>query len=270
MKYKLLAVVILLLVAFLAGFWTQHPKVQRLQAELSSTQQEAASTKARLQFAQLRDSGAMLYLQASLNRFDLAQEYSTRFFDQATQLAYQTTDAELKKRLESILTLRDKVTAGLATKDPGVVANLQSLLIDTQGLGSPAGQGAGSQPGPSRADRLQNYLAAWKKGDVDLILGTLADNFVLHDPEYGTISKAEYRQYFANLRKAIQAAGGNQPNQAFRESTDVVTREEGDSLIAWVHWSFPGTEIEGASLSRIGAGGIVSQQVFYKTPLKKP
>jgi hypothetical protein len=270
MKYKLLVVVILLLVAFLAGFLTQHSKVQQLQGELSSTRQEAASTKARLQFAQLRDSGAMLYLQASLNRFDSAQEYSTRFFDQATQLAYQTADPELKKRLESILTLRDRVTAGLARKDPGVVANLQSLLINAQALGLPPGQGSGSQPGPSKADHLQNYLAAWKKGDVDLALGALADSFVLHDPEYGTISKAEYRQYFANLRQAIQAAGGSQPNQAFRESTDVVTREEGDFLIAWVHWRFPGTEIEGASLSRIGAGGILSQQLFYKTPLKKP
>lgn len=269
MKYKLPLGVILLLAAYLVGFLTQHSKVRQLEGKLSSARQEAASTQARLQLAQLRDSGAMLYLQASLNRFDSAQEYSTPFFDQATQLAYKTTDPELKKRLESILSLRDKVTAGLARKDPGVVANLQSLLINTQALGLPPGQGSGPRPGQSKADHLQNYLAAWRKGDVDLVLAALADSFVLHDPDYGTIPKAEYRQYFANLRKAIEAAGGNQPNQAFRESTDVVTSEEGDSLIAWMHWRFPGTEIEGASFSRIGAGGILSQQLFYKAPLKK-
>jgi hypothetical protein len=122
---KILVGVVLLLVAFSAGFIPQYTKGKRLERELSELRHENS-------LAQLRDLAGLAYLQASQKDYGLASATSTSFFDRAREVANQTPDSSGRKPLENLLSLRDQITAELAKGDPGVVSDLQTLLVKTR------------------------------------------------------------------------------------------------------------------------------------------
>ncbi len=97
----------------------------RLEKELGEARQENS-------LAQLRDLAGLAYLQASQKDYGLAGGTSTRFFDRAREVANQTPDSSGRKPLEDLLNLRDQITGELARGDPGVVNDLQTLLIKTR------------------------------------------------------------------------------------------------------------------------------------------
>ena len=122
---KILVGVVLLIVAFSAGFIPQYTRGKRLERELSEVRHEN-------RLAQLRDLAGLAYLQASQKDYGLASATSTRFFDRAREVANQTPDSSGRKPLENLLSLRDQITAELAKGDPGVVSDLQTLLVKTR------------------------------------------------------------------------------------------------------------------------------------------
>jgi type II secretory pathway pseudopilin PulG len=122
---KVIVVVVLLLVAFSAGFIPQYAKGKRLERELGAARHENS-------LAQLRDLAGLAYLQASQKDYGLASATSTSFFDRAREVANQTPDASGRKPLEDLLSLRDQITGELAKGDPGVVSDLQTLLVKTR------------------------------------------------------------------------------------------------------------------------------------------
>jgi hypothetical protein len=122
---KIIVVVVLLIVAFLAGFLPQYAKVTRLEKELGETRKENS-------LAQLRDLAGLAYLQASQKDYGLAGGTSTRFFDRTREVANQTPDSSGRKPLEDLLNLRDQITGELARGDPGVLNDLQTLLVKTR------------------------------------------------------------------------------------------------------------------------------------------
>jgi hypothetical protein len=122
---KIIVVVVLLIVAFLAGFLPQYVKATRLERELGEARHESS-------LAQLRDLAGLAYLQASQKDYGLAAGTSTRFFDRTRQVASQTPDSGGRKPLEDLLNLRDQITGELARGDPGVVNDLQILLVKTR------------------------------------------------------------------------------------------------------------------------------------------
>ena len=122
---KILVGVVLLIVAFSAGFIPQYTRGKRLERELSEVRHEN-------RLAQLRDLAGLAYLQASQKDYGLASGTSTSFFDRAREVANQTPDSSGRKPLENLLSLRDQITAELAKGDPGVVSDLQTLLVKTR------------------------------------------------------------------------------------------------------------------------------------------
>ena len=122
---KIVVVVVLLIVAFLGGFLPQYVKGKRLERELGVARQEGS-------LAELRDLAGLAYLQASQKDYGLAAGTSTSFFDRTRAVAYQTPDSNLRKPLEDLLNLRDQITGELAKGEPGVVNDLQTLLIKTR------------------------------------------------------------------------------------------------------------------------------------------
>jgi hypothetical protein len=122
---KIIAAVVLLVVAFSAGFLPQYVKGKRLESELSAAKHENS-------LAQLRDLAGLAYLQASQKDYGLAGGTSTSFFNRAREVVNQTPDASDRKLLEDLLTLRDQITGELARGDPGVVSDLQSLFVKTR------------------------------------------------------------------------------------------------------------------------------------------
>ena len=125
MSKQIMVVAVLLIVAFSAGFLPQYAKGKRLEKELGEARQEN-------NMAQLRDLAGLAYLQASQKDYGLAGGTSSRFFDRTREVASQTPDSSGRKPLEDLLNLRDQITVALARGDPGVLNDLQTLLVQTR------------------------------------------------------------------------------------------------------------------------------------------
>lgn len=129
MRNKLILWVVLFVAGLLVGFIPQYSKVKALRQKLSTDTQELASSRVNLQLCHLQDLAAMTYLDATRQNCGSAAEQSSRFFKETQEFANQTTEANLKRALEGVLSARDTITAELAKGNPAVVADLQALLL---------------------------------------------------------------------------------------------------------------------------------------------
>jgi hypothetical protein len=124
-KNKLIFAGVLLILSFLTGFLPGYVKGQRQEKELREARQEN-------RLAQLRDLACLAYLQASQKDYGLAAGTSTRLFDHTREVANQTLGSADRKSLQGLLSLRDPITAKLATGDSGVLNDLQAVLVKTR------------------------------------------------------------------------------------------------------------------------------------------
>jgi hypothetical protein len=132
MKNKIIVAAIAVIAVFLLGFVPQYAKANRLETELRQSRQENAGT-------QLRDLIGLAYVQANEKNFGLAAETCSRFFGRAREMASESQDVTIRKTLEDLLALRDKVTAELAKGDAAVMGDLQELFNKTpEGTASPS------------------------------------------------------------------------------------------------------------------------------------
>jgi hypothetical protein len=132
-KNKIVLVLVLLVVVFLAGFLPTYVKAHRLENELREARREQT-------LAHLRDLASLAYFQANQRDYGLAGGTVTRFFDSTQAVANQASDPGAKKSLQDLLSLRDPITAELAKGDPGVLSDLQSLFLKTrQATAAPSG-----------------------------------------------------------------------------------------------------------------------------------
>jgi len=125
MNKKIIVVVVLLVVAFAAGFLPQYAKGKRLEKELGVTRQES-------NLAELRDLAGLVYLQAGQKDYGLAGGTSTRFFERTRAVVYETPDSIRGRLLEGLLNSREQITGELARGDPAVLNDLQALLVKTR------------------------------------------------------------------------------------------------------------------------------------------
>ena len=129
MQKKLTLWLVLLVAGFLAGFIPQYRKTQRVQQEVTAARQQLDSCEARVAILQLRDTAAMLYLEATRKNYGTAAEYSSRLFQQIQQVADKISDPTVKSTLESVLRSRDTIAGELAKGDPAVVTDLQPVMV---------------------------------------------------------------------------------------------------------------------------------------------
>lgn len=123
MKNRVIAWIVLLIGVFLLGFLPEYRKVKRLEDDLRQIRQENSQL-------QLRDLAGLAYFHASQKNYGLAAETSTRFFNIVRETASHKPDAG--KPLQDLLSSQDKITAELAKGDPGVVNDLQALMLSTR------------------------------------------------------------------------------------------------------------------------------------------
>lgn len=125
MKNRIIIVIILLILVFLAGFVPQYIKVNRLENDLSVARQENA-------LAQLRDLAGLAFIQASQKNYGLAAATSQQFFSRTREVANQVPDANGREAMQALLASQDKITAELAKGDPEVLVDLQVLFEKTR------------------------------------------------------------------------------------------------------------------------------------------
>lgn len=119
----------------------------------------------------------------------------------------------------------------------------------------------------SAADHLGVYAEGWTKGDAEIILRAVMDDYTFDDPNAGTIPKSEFSDYLSGMRKTVRSlCGGNLP-EPFMELSEVVTQEAEGVLTAWCWWAVPGTEIKGSGLIKVASNGVRSEVITYYTKL---
>jgi hypothetical protein len=124
-KNRIIIVIILLIIVFLAGFVPQYIKVKRLENDLSGARQENA-------MAQLHDLAGLALVQASQKNYGLAAETCKQFFNRTREGANRAPDANGRKALEDLLFSQEKTTSELAKCDPESLRDLQVLFDKTR------------------------------------------------------------------------------------------------------------------------------------------
>ena len=131
--------VVVLLGAFLAGYWPQHAQVTRLENEVSTLRNRTADLEARNRVAALL--GDLLNLSDAVRRKDYgqAQQLSSPFFDRVRAETLSPVPS-LAASMSSVLSARDAVTSDLARGDGNVAAPLREMELQLRSaLGYPTG-----------------------------------------------------------------------------------------------------------------------------------
>ena len=117
-----IAVVAVLIVgAYILGFWPEHRQQVALRAELANAQTQLAESQARVHLGEVL--GRLLELSDSVAARDYghAATLSSAFFDRVRTEAAATQKPDVRAILDQILETRDSVTTSLAHSDPEVV-----------------------------------------------------------------------------------------------------------------------------------------------------
>jgi hypothetical protein len=133
MKNRIIVVIILLIVAFLAGFIPQYTKVKRLENALSAARQAN-------DVVELRDLAGLAFVQTSQKNYGLAAASSNQFFTRARDIANRLPDANGRKALEDLLASQGKISAELAKGDPEALGDLNVLFDKTRQVDGPIGR----------------------------------------------------------------------------------------------------------------------------------
>lgn len=117
------------------------------------------------------------------------------------------------------------------------------------------------------ADHLVAYAEGWTKGEADIILGAVTDDYRFDDPNVGSIPRDALSRYLSELKETVRALRGGKLAAPFMELSEVVTQEAEGVLTAWCWWAVPGTEIQGSGLIKVGPDGVKSEVITYYTRL---
>ncbi len=128
MRNKYVLGLIVLIAGFLAGFIPEYSRSHQLQEKVSAQDSQLEVCKSAEQLSQLRDTAALMYLEATQKNYGTSGEHAGRFFDQAQSLANSTQDEVLRNLLREMLATRDQVTADLAKGDAAVISEMQPIL----------------------------------------------------------------------------------------------------------------------------------------------
>jgi hypothetical protein len=120
-KAKVIAVLVLVAVAFLAGFIPQY-----LNARSAGQQRQSLEEQVRL--SRLRDLNSYMFLEVSRNNYGTAAEYATRFFREVRTWLGESPAPGVRAALERAAARQDEITAGLAKADPAVRTPVQEML----------------------------------------------------------------------------------------------------------------------------------------------
>ena len=134
---KILVVLVLLLVAYGAGFWAEYRKRTAIETELARQQAQLAEAQERVRSGDLLGQILNLKDVAAARNYGQAQELSTKLFDAVRVEAGQVSrSGGLSAALEAILGMRDAVTAALTRSDPAAAEVIQQAEAKLrQGLG---------------------------------------------------------------------------------------------------------------------------------------
>jgi hypothetical protein len=106
-------------------------------------------------------------------------------------------------------------------------------------------------------------LEGWRKGDAQMILSAIADDFVYEDPVDGRFTRAEFEVYLKEI------LGTGSAPEGFEAITDVVTVEKDGEEMTWGWWKTLTEPVqEGAGLVKARPDGVYLERVTYFSPME--
>ncbi len=128
MKRFLVAVVALLvLAAFVAGYWPEHQQRVAFEAEVVTLRAQLAENEALVRAGRLFGQLLTVTDAVTAMNYGQAQARVTTFFDEVRAESARTPVEGLRTTLEAMLRRRDAVTSALARAEPAVVDTLREL-----------------------------------------------------------------------------------------------------------------------------------------------
>lgn len=120
-------VVVLVLGAYLAGYWPQHQRLTAVEADLNATRIQLADARARVAVCEIQNRLLDLIAKVEEKNYGDAQQLSTEFFNAVQAEAQRIERAEFRQALERIQGQRDSVTSALTRADETVLETLRGL-----------------------------------------------------------------------------------------------------------------------------------------------
>jgi len=133
-KMMLLVVVVLVIWAFLLGYWPQKKQAQAIEQENAQLKLELSRSQALGRIARLQNQLLVLIEQTEAQNYGEAQKLSNSFFDDVRKEIDRDKSAPYAAKLEAILGRRDGVTAGLAKAEAPTIGALRQSLTEMREL----------------------------------------------------------------------------------------------------------------------------------------
>ena len=108
---------------------------------------------------------------------------------------------------------------------------------------------------------LEMWLTGWRTGDAEMILRSVADDFIYDDPVDGRFRKAEFAAYLEKVFASEAPFATSAGDTVFEEISDIVVHERDGELTAWGWWRT--ASAEGAGLVKVGPQGVRSEKTAY-------
>jgi hypothetical protein len=106
-------------------------------------------------------------------------------------------------------------------------------------------------------------LEGWRKGDAQMILSAITDDFVYEDPVDGHFTRDEFEAYLEEILGTVSTPGG------FEAITDVLTVESDGEETTWGWWKTLVDPLqEGAGLVKARPDGVYLERVTYFSPME--
>jgi hypothetical protein len=148
---KILIVVVLLAVAWAAGFWPERSARSEAESRQAQCGKELSECQQRVRVAAVLGRALALRDAVGANNFGIAQALSSPFFDAVRDEATRSAGTPYQAVLEETLATRDAVTVALSRADPSVQETVRRIELRLRGaLGYPADAASGAAaPAPA-------------------------------------------------------------------------------------------------------------------------
>jgi len=111
-----------------------------------------------------------------------------------------------------------------------------------------------------RTNNRSDYGEGWDTWNADLLVSSLADNFVFDDPAMSEpVTKANMAGYMRGWKDRVKQLGGT----GEIGSRDRVTIDADGAIVSWHWWSFVGTKYEGSAVTRTTDDGVQYERITY-------
>jgi hypothetical protein len=132
------AVIVLLGLAYIGGYWPEHRRAVDAQAALDALRPQLAEAQARVRLAEVLGQQLRLGDAIAVRNFGEASTLSSAFFNRVQQEMAQATAPDVRDALAQVQQTRDQVTTAIARTDPTVADVLrQQQMTLRRALGYP-------------------------------------------------------------------------------------------------------------------------------------